>query len=331
MIAAAESVPDAAEGAFRELSGQIHRDLARERDVFRPTFAVHVRETEIVVLDDALLDQIDADAEFALFLKRLAEKLLDVVHRKLALHQIGIETDADQSPFQTSEVGPDAVGDEPEDLVGDVEIHQRRLLADDCEPGFVIGLPDLRRQTPLKARDQPLFQVLDLADRTITRDDDLLMVFVERVEGVEELLLDTLFAGEELDVIDQENVHLAIPLPETPDLVVLDRLDVFVGELLRRDVEDFGSFPMRGDVLANRLKQMGFPQADAAVEEEGIVGTPRCLGHGQRSGMGLVVAVTHHEGLERILRVEAEFPADDGGHGRRRSLNWGGFNAFGEA
>ena len=41
-----------------------------------------------------------------------------------------------------------------------------------------------------------------------------LLAVVERVEGVEELLLRALLAGEKLDVVDQEQVDVAIALLE---------------------------------------------------------------------------------------------------------------------
>ena len=93
-------------------------------------------------------------------------------------------------------------------------------------------------QAPLEARDQALLQVLDLAGRPVAGQHDLLVRLVQGVERVEELLLDALLAGQELDVVDQQHIGLAV-LPAEPDqLVVLDGVDVLVGELLGGDVGD---------------------------------------------------------------------------------------------
>ena len=45
---------------------------------------------------------------------------------------------------------------------------------------------------------------------------------VERVEGVEELVLRALLAGEELDVVDQQHVDVAVALAELEDALVAD-------------------------------------------------------------------------------------------------------------
>jgi len=44
--------------------------------------------------------------------------------------------------------------------------------------------------------------------------DDLLARLVERVEGVEELLLRALLARDELDVVDQEEIDVPVSAPE---------------------------------------------------------------------------------------------------------------------
>ena len=54
------------------------------------------------------------------------------------------------------------------------------------------------------------------------RDHDLLAVLVQRVERVEELFLRPLFAGDELDVVDQQHVDAPVAVAELVDLVLLD-------------------------------------------------------------------------------------------------------------
>ena len=50
--------------------------------------------------------------------------------------------------------------------------------------------------------------LLELLRVLVARDDDLLVRLVERVERVEELFLRLRLAGEELDVVDEEQVAL---------------------------------------------------------------------------------------------------------------------------
>ena len=52
----------------------------------------------------------------------------------------------------------------------------------------------------------------------------------ERVEGVEELLLELRLAGDELHVIQEQHIDLAVTFAERGHGVVLDCVDVLVEE-----------------------------------------------------------------------------------------------------
>ena len=88
---------------------------------------------------------------------------------------------------------------------------------------------------------------------------------MERVEGVEEFLLGLLLALEELDVVDQEHVDVSVFVAELNGLIVLDRHDELVGELLARDVDDVGVRILAEHAMADSMHQVGFPQANPAV------------------------------------------------------------------
>jgi hypothetical protein len=87
------------------------------------------------------------------------------------------------------------------------------------------------------AGPEALLEVRDLLRRAIAREDHLPLGH-EVLVGVEELFLGALLAGQELDVVDQEEVDRAVPLAELRGLVVADRGDQVVGELLARQVLD---------------------------------------------------------------------------------------------
>ena len=85
---------------------------------------------------------------------------------------------------------------------------------------------------------EPLLEGEDRLRRPVGRQHDLLAVLVDRVEGVEELLLGPLLVGDELDVVDEEQVDPAVAGTELVDLALLDRGDELVGELLAGRVDD---------------------------------------------------------------------------------------------
>ena len=65
---------------------------------------------------------------------------------------------------------------------------------------------------------------------------------MEGVKGVEEGFLGLIFSGEELDVIDQQDVYIAVLSLKLGILVVLDRIDEVVGELFARYIANLGSW-----------------------------------------------------------------------------------------
>ena len=119
---------------------------------------------------------------------------------------------------------------------GQLHAHDLRLLLQNRQAHLDIGRLQVGHQAPLKPRNQPLLEVLDLAGRTVAGQHDLLVRLVQRIEGVEELLLNPLFAGQELDVVNEQHVGLPVFLAEAGELVVLDAVNVFVGKLLRGKV-----------------------------------------------------------------------------------------------
>src|SRR5437016_9587500 len=107
------------------------------------------------------------------------------------------------------------------------------------------------------------------------------MPIKKSVESVKEFLLRSLLASEKLDVVNQENISLAITLPEFDEITVLDRVDEFVDEQLTRDVDHLHVSSFRPHILSDGLHQMGFAQANAAVNEQRIVRARRRLRDGK--------------------------------------------------
>src|SRR5205809_353920 len=112
-----------------------------------------------------------------------------------------------------------------------------------------IGRMDVGEQAPLEARAQPLLERRDVTGRPVARHDDLGSGLVERVEGMKEFLLDPLLVLEELDVVDEQEVVRAVPLLETLDPLVAQRVDEIVHERLAGDVADGELARVLRDVL----------------------------------------------------------------------------------
>ena len=163
---------------------------------------------------------------------------------------------------------------------------------------------EMSADRPHWKRETRRLQRGDLGHGAVAGDDDLLLGLEEVVEGVEELLLDALLAGEELHIVHQQDVHVAVTLPELRQGVLLDGVDVFVGEFFRGEVGDLGLGVALEDAVPDGVHQVGLAEAGGAVEEEGVVGLRGRLGDGKGGGMGELVILADDEVLEGVARIE---------------------------
>ena len=84
---------------------------------------------------------------------------------------------------------------------------------------------------------------------------------VEVVERVEELLLELLGALEELDVVDEEHVDLAVAAFERRHRLQPDRVDELVHQRLGRDVPNVLRGEQVAHVMADGVQQVGLARA----------------------------------------------------------------------
>ena len=188
--------------------------------------------------------------------------------------------------------------------VGDRDPVGLHLLPQDRDTRLEIGRLDVGDQAPLEPRAQPRLERRDLLRRPVGREHDLAAGLVERVEGVEELLLEALLALEELDVVDEQEVVVAVALLEALDALVAERVDEVVDERLARHVAHRHVPGVLHHVLRDRLEQVRLPEAGAAVDEERVVRLRRRLGDCERGRVREAVRRADHEEVERVLRVQ---------------------------
>ena len=162
---------------------------------------------------------------------------------------------------------------------------------------------NLGGHAPLEAGDEALLEFFNLAGRAVAGENDLFVAVVERVEGVEEFLLGAFLAGEELDVVDEQDIGLAVFFAEFHQRAVLDGIDELVRELLAGEVNDLCGGVVGLHMMADRLEEVGFSNAADAVDKEGIVGDGGRIADGERGGVGEFVVTTHDEILKGVARI----------------------------
>ena len=99
---------------------------------------------------------------------------------------------------------------------------------------------------------------------------------------MEKLLLRGIAAGDKLNVVQHQHIDVAEAVAKFHVLVVLDGGDQLVGEHLAGQIEHAHVREMILNEVADGVHQVRLAQADAAVEEQRVIGHARLLGDGQR-------------------------------------------------
>ncbi len=110
---------------------------------------------------------------------------------------------------------------------------------------------------------------------------------------------------QELDVVDEEDVDIAIPRLERRTTVVRDGVVEVVRELFARDVPDADAGVHARGVVTDGVQKVRLAQTRVAVDEQRVVGLRGCLGDRDRGGVGEAVGLTDDEVVERVLRVQS--------------------------
>src|SRR5215475_13084940 len=92
--------------------------------------------------------------------------------------------------------------------------------------------------------------------RAIAGQDELAAALVKRVEGVEELLLGLHLVREELNVVDEEDVHAAEAVAEAGRVAGLQRTDEVRGERLDGGVAHAQAGAIAMHVVADGVKEV---------------------------------------------------------------------------
>src|SRR5215217_7164765 len=134
--------------------------------------------------------------------------------------------------------------------------------------------------------------------------DDLFVLLVERVEGVEERFLGFDLTFEELYIVDEQDVILPVALLKIQRRIVPDRVDEVVGEVFARHIANPHARVLILDVLANGVEQVCLTETYTTIDEERVVDDPWCLGDSQGRGVSEPVAGADNEGVEGVFGLE---------------------------
>src|SRR3990172_2601096 len=288
VILPAERAADLQQGGGGKLAGEVHGDLAWEGDGPRSGFRLEVRQLDAEEVGHLPQDLFEGNDPLV-FAPEVREDILGEVGGHLPTGQRAEGDHAREGALKLADVGLDAAGDQVGHIVREAHALDAGLLFQNGHPRLEVGGLDVGDEPPLEARAEALLDLWDLLGRAVAGDDDLLARVVEVVEGVEELLLGALLAGDELDVVDQQEVDGPVLGAELRGAIVADGVDEVVGEALRGEVEHIKAGEEAGDLMADGVEEVGLAQADPAVDEERVVRLAGQFGPGLAGRLGELV------------------------------------------
>ena len=155
------------------------------------------------MLSDFFLNHFHVDGVAAFFVQDFAQQAFDDFNGQFLAGQRNIGGHAYERAFEAADIGADAGGQKIHHVVRQRDAHGLGFFIENGLAHFHVRRLQIRDQSPLKTRDQAMFQPLNFAGRPVAGQNDLLMRLVQGVEGMEKFLLDPFLARQKLDVVNQ--------------------------------------------------------------------------------------------------------------------------------
>src|SRR5690606_26058480 len=118
---------------------------------------------------------------------------------------------------------------------------------------------------------------------------------VERIEGVKELLLRPLLAGEKLDVVEDQHVELAEAIAKERHLILTQGGNQGVDEVLGGKEGNAAARMLLQRLVSDRADQVSLSEPHAAPEEERVEQVRAAFGDGTRRTPGELVGRSDDE------------------------------------
>ena len=121
---------------------------------------------------------------------------------------------------------------------------------------------------------------------------------------MEELLLGTVFTGDELNIIHQKQVGVPVFAAEFHVSALFYGGNQLIGKLIAFDVDNMEVRMIFNNMVGNGVEQMGLAQSAFAVDEKRVIGIGRLGGNSPGSSMGKPVGGAHHEVIKGELLID---------------------------
>ena len=134
----------------------------------------------------------------------------------------------------------------------------------------IIGRVDVGDQAPRQARQDARRDAVEVLRSTVGSDHQPPSGRDDLVHRVEEFFLRRILAGDELDIVDQQQVGVPKPLLEADRVVILQRADELDHELFGRHRDHPRAAIVRKECVTDGVQKVGLAAPGAAVDEKRV-------------------------------------------------------------
>ena len=307
MVAAAQIVTNTRQGHLGQLTQKIHRHLARIRERTGARLRLHILNGHIKILRHRRQNQRRRNLRTTGIREQILQIGLSLSqgNRLRRLLHRGGSARTNQSALQLANIGRDMGSNVLHDVIAHRQNLVLSLLPQNRDTSLQLRRLHIHVQARTETRTHTLSETGQLLRRQIRGNHDLLLVVVQGVKRMEELLHRRLFTRQKLDIVNQKNVNIAVNLLERRPLIVTDRVNEVIRELLRIHVAHPQIRVQILGVMANRVQQVGLTQTRTAVDEQRVIDNAGLLRHRESARVRKAVGLTNHEGVEGIVRVQS--------------------------
>ena len=298
MVPVAELLADVVQAHGGHTADEIHGDLPRGHHIAAAALSpqrllVHMEVAAYVSHDNGR-----GGGKVVALLQHITDGPADGLLVYLVVQQIPIGQYLVQRALDLPHVGGDVLRDVVRHLVGQLHAQHGSLILHDGEPCFKVRRCHIHHQAPLEPGPQPVLQLGDLFWGTVRCQHDLPAGLIQGVEGVKELLLGLYLAGDELDIVHQQDIRLPVLFPELRIAVLPDGGDQLIGEVIALHIDDPCLWPLFTQGVGDSVQQVRLAQSAVTVDKQRIVVLSGLLGHRLGGGKGQLVLGSHHIRLE---------------------------------
>ena len=311
-----ESFSDFGERAAGQFPAKVHSEFARIGEDLGSVLAGKVGQFEIEFFANGLLDIGAGEGRFLFLCDKAAQLVDDDIHGQRPMEQIAEADEFGESAFESAHIGGDVLCDIVEEDIGQRVSPAGLFISQDCHSRGVVGDLDIGCQALLESGDEAIFEAGDFVGGLIARQDDLFPFVLECIERIEEFHLQFGGSGEELDIVDEQEIDAPVAVSEIGLRFVSNGFDEVIQHHFARDVVDDGPRVVFPDVVSGGLHQVGFTESGIAVDQQRVVGVSGVFGGCADGGCGEVIGGSGNEVFEGEVRIQfgaAHFATGRGG------------------